>query len=198
MVASRGAEVQRCRGERTCTNLSAAPLPTSTQQFWVGELLEEKNIKQVKVLVQRYGAPQTITLRVFSQQGNLIATSDPKLDSQVKDWSQVPGIREALQNHVKQGIAKGILSNSDRLYIARPIDRNGQLLGVIRMSMTLEQFQRQFARVIWSILGTLAITILLCALISSRFARSLSKLNYLGAVSSTYEIQPSRLTFLKR
>ncbi len=31
----------------------------------VVDALEEKNIKQVKVLVQRYGAPQTITLGVF-------------------------------------------------------------------------------------------------------------------------------------
>jgi len=148
---------------------------TSALSESVADALEEKDIKQVKVLVQRYGAPQTITLRVFNQQGSLLATSDPKLDSQVKDWSQVPGIREALQNRVKQGIAKGVLSNSDRLYITKPIERNGQSLGIIRMSITLEQLQRQFARVIWSILGTLAITILLCALISSRFARSLSK-----------------------
>ncbi|MHC5746547.1 MAG: sensor histidine kinase [Nostoc sp.] len=148
---------------------------TSALSESVADRLEEKDIKQVKVLVQRYGAPQTITLRVFNPQGSLLATSDPKLDSQVKDWYQVPGIREALQHRVKQGIAKGVLSNSDRLYITRPIERNGQLLGVIRMSMTLEQLQRQFARVIWSILGTLAVTILLCALISSRFARSLSK-----------------------
>ncbi|WP_251957578.1 hypothetical protein [Nostoc commune] len=30
--------------------------------------------------MQRYGAPQTITLRVFNQQGSLLATSDPNLD----------------------------------------------------------------------------------------------------------------------
>ncbi|MFN6570435.1 HAMP domain-containing sensor histidine kinase [Dendronalium sp. ChiSLP03b] len=148
---------------------------TSALSESVADALEEKDIQRVKVLVKRYGAPQSVTLRVFGQQGSLIATSDPKLDSQVKDWQLVPGMREALKNHIEQGIAKGVLSNEDRLYIARPIERKGKLLGVIRMSMTLEQFQRQFAKVIWSILGTLAVTIILCALISSRFARSLSK-----------------------
>ncbi|WP_218651559.1 hypothetical protein [Nostoc sp. C057] len=44
-MASRGAEVRRGRGERTCTNLSSAPLPISTQQFWVGELLVLVNIE---------------------------------------------------------------------------------------------------------------------------------------------------------
>ncbi len=148
---------------------------TSALSESVADGLEEKNILHVRKLVERYGAPQTVTLRVFNQQGLLLATSDPKLDSRVQDWSEVPGMQEALQNHVKQGIAKGVLSKDDRLYIARPIERNGQLLGVIRMSMTLEQIKRQFVKVIWSILGTLGVTIFLCALISSRFARSLSK-----------------------
>lgn len=148
---------------------------TSALSESVADALEEKDIPRVKLLVKRYGAPQTVTLRVFDQKGSLIATSDSNLDSQVKDWYKVAGMREAFQNRLQQGVAKGVLSNEDRLYIARPIERNSQLLGVIRMSLTLKQFQRQFARVFWSVLGTLALTILLCALISSRLARSLSK-----------------------
>ncbi|MCC5650025.1 hypothetical protein LC609_09280 [Nostoc sp. XA013] len=38
---------------------------TSALSESVADALEEKNIKQVKVLVQRYGVPQTITLCVF-------------------------------------------------------------------------------------------------------------------------------------
>ncbi|AFY42444.1 cell wall metabolism sensor histidine kinase WalK [Nostoc sp. PCC 7107] len=148
---------------------------TSALSESVADALEEKDISRVKILVQRYGAPQTITLRVFNQKGSLIATSDPKLDQQVTNWYKVPGMQQAFQNYAAQGVAKGVLSNEDRLYIARPIQRQGQLLGVLRMSITLKQFQRQFLTVIWSVLGTLAVTILLCALISSRFARSLSK-----------------------
>ncbi|MBE9005775.1 HAMP domain-containing protein [Fortiea sp. LEGE XX443] len=141
----------------------------------VADALEEQDISRVKILVQRYGAPQTVTLRVFNAKGSLLATSDPKLDKQVVDWYKVPGMQEAFQNYAAQGVSKGVLTNEDRLYIARPIERNGQFLGVLRMSITLAQFQRQFVSVIWSVLGTLALTILLCALISSRFARSLSK-----------------------
>jgi C4-dicarboxylate-specific signal transduction histidine kinase len=65
-------------------------------------------------------------------------------------------MREGLQNKPAQGKAKGVLSNDDRLYAAQPIFRNGRLLGVLRMSLTLEQFQRQFRIVIFTILGTLA------------------------------------------
>ncbi|MBE9206245.1 HAMP domain-containing protein [Nostoc sp. LEGE 06077] len=148
---------------------------TSALSESVADALEEHDVPKVNLLVERYGAPQTVTLRVFNDKGILIATSDPKLDRQVADWYQVPGMQQAFQNFAAKGIAKGVLTNEDRLYIARPIKRHGQFLGVLRMSITLQQFQRQFLTVIWSVLGTLAVTILLCALISSRFARSLSK-----------------------
>jgi len=141
----------------------------------MADVLEEKDNQRVQLIVQRYGAPATVTLRVFDPQGSLLATSDPQTDQRVKNWLRIPGIEEALQGHSAKGIAKGVLSTHDRLYIAKPIVRNGQLLGALRMSISLEQFQRQFAAVIWTILGTLGLTILLCALISDRFARSLSK-----------------------
>ncbi|HBB35267.1 MAG TPA: two-component sensor histidine kinase [Cyanobacteria bacterium UBA8803] len=141
----------------------------------VADALQEQDLQRVDLLVQRYGAPETVTLRVFDPKGRLLTTSSPEVDRQIADWYKIAGVREALQNQLAQGITKGVLSTDDRLYISRPIIRNGQLLGVLRMSITLKQFQRQFARVIWTIFGTLVLTIFLCALISDRFARSLSK-----------------------
>jgi signal transduction histidine kinase len=61
------------------------------------------------------------------------------------------------------------------LYAAQPIVRNGRLLGVLRMSLTLEQFQRQFRLVIFTILGTLSLTLVLCAFISERLARNMAR-----------------------
>lgn len=141
----------------------------------VADALEEGKIERVELLVKRYGAPETITLRIFDPQSHLLATSDPRLDKQVTNWYEVAGMREAFQNRSARGIAKGVLSAEDRLYIARPVVRNGQMLGVLRMSITLKQFQRQFAKVIGTVGGSLMLTLLLCAVISDRFARSLSK-----------------------
>lgn len=138
------------------------------------DLLAINDLKRVQLVTQRYGAPETVALRVFSPQGQLLATSSPELDKQITNWLEIPGVQEALQNRAVQGVAKGILSSEDRLYIARPITRNGQLLGVLRMSITLEQFQRQFAHVISTVLASLLLTILLCAILSDRLARSLS------------------------
>ena len=141
----------------------------------VADALEEQDLRRVRLLVERYGASETVTLRVFDTEGKILATSDPRDAQQTVDWRDVPGVQDALERRAAQGRAKGVASTEDRLFIARPIIRNGQLLGVLRMSITLQQFQRQFARVIWTVIGTLMLTILLCALISDRFARSLSR-----------------------
>jgi signal transduction histidine kinase len=141
----------------------------------LADSLEEKNLQRVQVLVQRYGRAQTITIRVFDPKGQLIATSNPKLDRQVKNWLEVPGISAALKNQEMQGVAKGVLSKDDRLYIAKPMVRNNRVLGVLRMSLTIQQFQKQFAKIFWTVLGTLVFTLLLCTLISDWLARSLSR-----------------------
>jgi len=141
----------------------------------VADSLEDNELDRVELLVQRYGARQSVTLRVFTPDGRLLSTSDPKLDRQITDWSIVPGMREALQNKPAQGMAKGVLSKEDRLYAARPISRNGRMLGVLRMSITLAQFQRQFLRVTLTVLGTLSLTLLVCAFISERLARNMAK-----------------------
>ncbi|MBW4418702.1 MAG: cell wall metabolism sensor histidine kinase WalK [Myxacorys californica WJT36-NPBG1] len=147
---------------------------TSALSESVADAMEEQDLQRIRVLTERYSEPDTITLRVFDAQGQLLATSSPETDQRVINWYEVPGVQEASQNRSARGIAKGVLTNDDRLYVARPITRNGKVLGILRMSVTLRQFQRQFMDVIWAVLITLLFTILLCALISHRLARSLS------------------------
>lgn len=141
----------------------------------VADALETNDLQRVQLLVRRYGAPETVTLRVFSADGRLLSTSSPELDRQVTDWLKVVGVKEALQKQPMRGVAKGIVLNDDRLYAAQPIVRNGQILGVLRMSITLEQFQRQFRSVIFTVLGTLILTLFLCALISEWLARNIAR-----------------------
>ncbi|MEC4819574.1 MAG: ATP-binding protein [Scytonema sp. PMC 1069.18] len=141
----------------------------------IADSLQVNNLQRVRILVKRYGKSKTITIRVFDPKGQLIATSNPKLDRLVKNWLEVPGISTALKNQEVGGVAKGVLTQDDRLYIAKPIVRNNQVLGVLRMSITLQQFQKQFATIFWTVLGTLVFTLLLCTFISEWLARSLSR-----------------------
>jgi len=141
----------------------------------VADALEENDLQRVEVLVQRYGKPESVTLRILAPDGRLLSTSAPQQDRQIANWFNVVGIREALQNQSVQGVTKGVISNDDRLYTAQPLVRNGRLLGVLRMSITLEQFQRQFRTVIFTVLGTLFLTVLLCALISEQLARNMAR-----------------------
>jgi signal transduction histidine kinase len=141
----------------------------------VADSLETDNVERVEVIVRRYGSPDAVTLRILDPQGRLLTTSAPQTDKRVKNWLEVPGVREALQNKSVQGKAKGLFSNDDRLYAAKPIVRNGRLLGVLRMSITIEQFQRQFNRLILSVLLSLVVTVFLCAIISEYLTRSIAR-----------------------
>jgi len=139
-----------------------------------GDILEENDLERATLLVNRYGKSEAITLRIFTPEGRLL-TSSAAQDWQVTNWLAVPGIREALQKHPSQGIAKGVLSKEDRLYSTQPIIRNDRLIGVLRISITLEQFQRQFRNVALTVLGTLVLTVILCALISEWLARNMAR-----------------------
>lgn len=140
----------------------------------VAEALEQSDRQRAEALVKRYGAAEAVTLRVFGPDGRLLATSAPQTDGQIADWLAVPGIREALENKTVRGVAKGVLSNDDRLYEVRPLYRNGRRIGVLRISLTLAQFQRQFQTLIWTVLGTVLVTFSLCACVSVWFARSIA------------------------
>jgi signal transduction histidine kinase len=141
----------------------------------VADAMAQDDLDRVESLVQRYGSPESVNLRVFGSDGRLLSTSATDLDWQVDNWLKVPGMREALQNRSVQGVAKGVLTNDDRLFVAKPVFRNGQLLGVLRMSITLDQFQRQFRTVIITIFGTLLFTVFLCAVISEWLARNVAR-----------------------
>ncbi len=138
------------------------------------DAIERQDLERLELLVHRYGAPETVTLRIFAPDGRLLVSSNPR-DPQTMNWLEVAGVREALQNQTAQGLAKGLFSQDDRLYVARPILRNGQLLGVLRMSLTLQQYQRQFVTLAWAAMSALLLTVILCTLISDQLARSLSK-----------------------
>ena len=141
----------------------------------IADAIEENELDRVKLLVERYGSRESVTLRFFKPDGRLLFTSAPDIDRRVNDWSKIPGVSKALRNQEAQGVAKGVFTNDDRLYLAKPVFRNGQLLGVLRMSITLDQFQRQFRSIIFTILGTLLFTVLLCALISEWLARNMAR-----------------------
>lgn len=148
---------------------------TSALSESVADSLEKNNVERVDIIVERYGSPDSITLRIFDSQGRLLTTSAPDIDRRISNWLVVPGVKEALQNKAVQGRAKGLFSNDDRLYAAKPIVRNGRLLGVLRMSITIEQFQHQFQKLILSVLLSLIVTVLLCAVISECLTRSMAR-----------------------
>jgi signal transduction histidine kinase len=140
----------------------------------VSDWLELGDGERVETLVKRYGAQDGITLRVFSPDGTLLATSEPTTDARITNWKDIPGMKEAFANRPAHGVAKGVLSRDDRLYEARPLSRNGRMLGVLRISLTLENFKHQLSSVIKTVLFTMLLMVGLFAMISARLARNIA------------------------
>lgn len=142
----------------------------------VRDALEAGDLQRVHSLVQVNGLQQGIKVRVIGADGKLVASSAPEKEpARLKDWTSVPGVALALQNQTAAGIARGRLTCGDRFYDARPIQRDGHLLGVLRFSLTLDQFQSELRASLLAQLATGIAASLLCALASICLARGIAQ-----------------------
>jgi signal transduction histidine kinase len=157
--------------------LSQADLEARTTALRQGiaEALARNDLKRVDLLVQRHGSQEGIQVRVIAPDGSLVSTSVPDSDRQLGNWRHVPGVGEALTGGRASGVARGVFARGDRLYEAQPILHRGRLLGVLRMSITLEHFQRQLRHNFTAILATGLLTFGLCALVSLGLARGMAR-----------------------
>jgi len=138
----------------------------------VAEALKAGNLRRVQTLAERNGLQDGIQVRVIAPDGRLLASSDQEQDRHLTDWSDTPGTREALRGERVFGVAQGIFARGDRLYHARPIRTDGRLVGVLRMSVTLEHFHTQLAARWRALILSVAATFGLCALASFWLSRS--------------------------
>ncbi|WAS96750.1 sensor histidine kinase [Nannocystis punicea] len=140
-----------------------------------GDLLEQGDLVRLRVLVERYGAPEDIALRVIAPDGRLLATSQHEPAENAIVWPAVPGMADALAGRAVTGIAVGLSDNEDRIYHAVPIVRHERLLGAVRMSRSLAQLQAHLRATIVTVLVALAVILAVGAGLVAWFARGLGR-----------------------
>lgn len=140
----------------------------------VADAMEQQRSPRVRLLVERYATEDRLNIRVFDADGNLMASSAPRLDHHFTNWLKVPGVQEGLDGETAAGVEDVPHSATDELYAVTPMVRGGKQLGVLRMSLRLEQFHRQFQSMMRAVLGSLLVTFALCTLISAWLARSIA------------------------
>ncbi|MCY0987778.1 HAMP domain-containing sensor histidine kinase [Nannocystis sp. ILAH1] len=139
-----------------------------------GDLLEQGDLVRLRVLIERYGAPDDIALRVIAPDGRLLATSQHEPAENAIVWPTVPGMAEALAGRAVTGIAPGLIDVQDRIYHAVPIVRGDRQLGVVRMSRSLAQLQAHTRATVISVLAALAVILAVGAGLVAWFARGLA------------------------
>lgn len=132
----------------------------------LAEWLEAGDRRHLELIVQRYGAQEDLWIRVIAPDGTLLATSEHEADRQVDDWRRVPGITGALAGRPEEGIARGVASSDERIYEAQPLVRDGRMLGVVRVSRTLESLHQQDLRAVRTALLAL-LAVLAVAVVAS-------------------------------
>lgn len=142
----------------------------------VSELLERDDQERLRVMVRRYGAQEGIALRVIGPGGRLVATSSQDEAGERKvDWLRVAGVREGLAGLSTTGVAEGVSDDDDRIFDAVPVVRDGQVLGVVRMSRSLAQLHAHMRSTVMTVLAALAVVIGVSACVSAWLARGISR-----------------------
>ena len=157
--------------ENTRTDLRARALVLADS---VADALQDGHPEYADVLASRSAAGRGVRARVVTAEGTLLACSSPELDRQLTDWPRVPGFAEALAGQEVSRIGKGVFGDGERLYVALPIRRHGRVLGAVRMSMSLQQFNQQVSRNLRGELLALTLILVGCAALGALLARGIS------------------------
>jgi signal transduction histidine kinase len=142
----------------------------------VGEALALEGpdrLGRLRYLAQMFRDQPLITLRVFDAQVNQLVTSRVPL-SDGPPWTNLPGMRKAMQGEIDSDIVPDKLFGSEKLYVVMPVERGTRRVGYLRMSLLFSEFQDVFARVQAAVILGLMATLAGCALISILLARGLS------------------------
>ncbi|MED0672382.1 ATP-binding protein [Aneurinibacillus aneurinilyticus] len=137
-----------------------------------GHLIDKTDILQqrMKRFSEEIGARITVT----DHQGKVIADTehDPKT---LPNHANRPEIRAALQSGEGQSIRHSNTLNYDMLYVAVPLKREGNIEGVVRVSITITRVQETVRNLWVSLGGVLVLMLLLFGFISTRITKSITQ-----------------------
>lgn len=128
---------------------------------------------RVKLLIRRNSTHPGIKIRLIDPEGRLLASSSEEQDRQLVNWQKVPGVKEALLGARASGVAEGIFARGDHFYHAQAVRRGIRTFGVLRVSITLQEYQQQWWSMLRTLLYALATVVILCGLASLWLSRSI-------------------------
>lgn len=141
--------------------------------------LSTNNLSQIKLKTKDLGKELETRITIIDINGIVLGDSekDPAL---MENHADRPEIKEALQGKIGKSIRYSSTLEIDMLYIAIPIIKNGQILGVVRLSLPLTDVNRGIVNlrkiIILATLIALAIASITSLIISLTITRPLQEM----------------------
>lgn len=136
--------------------------------------LEENRFEELDAFLKKFGKNINTRITVINREGIVLADSDedPKF---MENHKSRPEIYRALSGSVGSSLRFSRTVKTEMLYVGLPVERNGKISDVLRVSLYLKDINRLLSRLRLQI-GRIVLLITLISLLGAFiFARSLSK-----------------------
>lgn len=144
-----------------------------TLKLKVLPLMEGKDLKRLDSLVKEIGKNIKTRITIIAPDGKVLADSekDPHLMENHKDR---PEVKQALRTGVGKSLRFSTTVKKEMLYVAIPIKTNGKFLGILRVSLFLEDINKLLNNLRTKIFGILIFVTLISLIGALVFSKNLS------------------------
>jgi two-component system phosphate regulon sensor histidine kinase PhoR len=144
-----------------------------TLKLKVIPLLENDGLEELDLFVKKFGTDINTRITVVDREGIVLADSDedPKV---MNNHKFRPEIASALKGETGRSLRFSNTMGADMLYIGLPIERNGQISEVLRVSLYVKDIDRLYAGLRSNILKIIIILTLLSLVGAFFYSRSLT------------------------
>jgi len=156
--------------EWSTTSLQARALAISDMVD--DRLARPEGHEQLEEVTRLFRRQDRVIVRILDARARILASTDPADhhgDSMLA-WS---GVRRGLAGEINSGRAYLGRPATERLYVIVPVRQENRVLGLVRVSLRLEDFNAAYRRMESISLAALAVTFLACGVISLLLSRGL-------------------------
>ncbi len=115
----------------------------------------------------------TARVLLLSRAGIILASTRPEDAGRIGTHHPAPAVAQALQGQTAQGIGPGY--SAEVAYVVLPIQRDGNIVGALRLSYEVDDLRAEFNHLRWLILGGVALTVILGLALSLALATTVTQ-----------------------
>jgi signal transduction histidine kinase len=135
-------------------------------------MMNEGREERLKSVTAQFRRQDRVLVRILDEKGRVLGSTAPE-DSPGASLLDLPGIRPGLRGQYNTGRAFRGTPAAERLYVVVPVRNEGRVLGLVRLSLLLGDFQAAHRRMRNVAFGALLVTFAGCGLLSLALARGL-------------------------